>query len=585
MLLVGRNESVALRALRERGTDESDRDENTIRTNLLIAEIQADSPIEQVTKILSSDLDPLNLYLSRACHTPSRDELDRMLAHFGEDERMLSRLAILLGEHNLDLSERAFDAFRGLLFSDRGDISSGAAWVLLATSDAERLGMVLDQTGWSWSCAKPTIENFMGSKAISASNRGSDFSDFASRIAPARLLAALSEDERSREEVALAVDLLSAALAQYPEDAPKSGLDIFHDEQAAANGNYEFTIGDIVEEREDENDIFSLGERTTNPERHAERRQAIIQSYVDAVKKARRSGAQLLHAHFTAQDFDIVLDLCPEALDKWLEGMESTSAQFGRRVRLAEGFFVALCEAVLRRNPSRGIPLWRALRRCVVTGFIGHTGIDRLKFAPFAAVNCPAVDAVLEELYGLDESRTDEDLFDIVVAARSSGRDDWLQRVVSQDENSACPAHRRRAAFMRPLLNRPEIAGDAAWPSGEPPAGYDAISIYSWIMAQRESFGAHWLRSFAEADAPETSHATWLLFSACCDRRARAWMSEDYGRYAVRNGPIEALKLRFITQQRYRLDRVIADNEKSLAEKLTGQRIASALLPWNVRSQ
>ena len=585
MLLVGRSESEALQALRERGTDESSRDENTIRTNLLIAEIQADSPVEQVMKILNSDLDPLNLYLSRACHTPSRDELDRMVAHCSHDERMLSRLAILLGKHDLDLSEQAFDAFLGLLLSDCTDISSGAAWVLLAFNDPERLGRVLDRSEWSWSCSRPNIENIMGSKAICASNRGSDFTDLASRIAPATLLAALSEDERSPEEVAFAVDLLSAALAQYPEDAPESGLDISHDEEAAASGNYEFTIGDIVEEREEENDIVSFVERTNHPERHAERRQAIIQSYVDAVKEARRSGAQLLHAHFTAQDFDIVLDLYPEALDRWLEGMGSVSAEFRRRIRLAEGFFVALCEAVLRRNPSRGIPLWRALRTCVATQFISRTGIDRLKYAPFAVIDCPAVDAVLEELYGLDESLTDEDLFDIVVAARSSDRNDWLQHVVSRDENSPCPAHRRRAAFLRPLLNRPAIAGDAAWPSGEPPAGYDAISINSWIMAQRESFAVHWLRSFAEADTPESAHAAWLLYMACCDRRARTWMSEDYGRYAVRNGSIEDLKLRFITQHRYRLDRAITDNEKSLAGKLTAQNIANELLPWNVRSQ
>ena len=409
------------------------------------------------------------------------------------------------------------------------------------------------------------------------------FATWPSRIAPAKLLAALSEDLRSREEVAFAVDLLSAALAEYPEEAPKSGLDISHDEEAAATGNYEFTIGDIVEERENENDILSFVERTNHPERHAQRRQAIIQSYVDAVREARQSGAQLLHAHFAAQDFDIVLDLYPEALDRWLEGMESLSAEFCRRVQLTEGFFVALCEAVLRRNPFRGIALWRALRRCVTTGFVSRIGIDKLKFAPFAAVDCPAVDEALGELYGLDESRTDEDMFDIVVAARSFGRDDWLQRVVSQDENSPCPAHRRRAAFLRPLLNRPGIAGDAAWPSGEPPGGNDAIGINSWIMAQRESFAAHWLRSFAEAETPESSHATWCLYMACCDRRARTWMSEDYGRYAGRSGPTEALKLKFITQHRYRLDRAITDNEKSLAGTFTTQRTANALLPWNLR--
>ena len=581
MLLARKSESLALQAIRERGTDETAPDENTILTYLLIAEVQADSPVEQMTRILNADLDSLNLYLSRACHTPSRSELDCMIAQCGEDKRMLSSLAALLGEHTLELSESAFDAFLGLLFADYTDVSSGAAWLLLASNDVERLGRVLDRSDWSWSLSKQHIENIMGSKAVSASNRGSDFSDIASRIAPARLLAALSGVERSREEVALAVELLSAALAQYPEDAPKSGLDIVYDEEDAASGNYEFTIGGILEERENENDIISFVERTNHPERHAERRRAIIQSYADAVREARQSGAQLLHAPFAARDFDVVLELCPEALDRWLEGMEAMSAAFRRRVGLAEGFFVALCEAILKRSPSRGIPLWRALRQCVVTRFISRTGIDRLKYAPFAAVDCHEVDAVLGELYRLDESRTDEDLFDIVIAARCSGRDDWLQRVVSQDENSPCPVHRRRAAFLRPLLKRPRIAGDEAWPSGEPPTEYDSIRINSWIMAQREAFAAHWLRSFAEAHTPEASHSAWLLYLACCDRRARTWMSDDYARYAVRSGPLDALKLKFLTQHRYRLDCTIADNEKLLTGKFTTRQIASALLPWN----
>ena len=234
-----------------------------------------------------------------------------------------------------------------------------------------------------------------------------------------------------------------------------------------------------------------------------------------------------------------MLEHYPEALDPWLEGMESSSGEFRRRVRLAEGFYLALCEAVLKRDPSRGILLWRALRRWLATRFIGHTGIDKLQYAPFAAPDCPAVDAVLKELYALDESQTDEDLIDIVV--------------------------------------------DAAWPSGEPVGGYREIHDHSWIMGQREAFAAHWLRKFAEADTLEAAHASWLLFMACSDRRARIWMSEDYGQYAVRNGPIEAAKQRFIGQQQYRLKSAMTDNEKSLSQSFSTQKITRALLPWRER--
>ena len=256
----------------------------------------------------------------------------------------------------------------------------------------------------------------------------------------------------------------------------------------------------------------SFFERASSPEQYEQRRQAIIQFYIDAVRQARQSGAQLLHTQFDAEDFDQVLDLCPEALDRWLEGMDPPTGEFGRRVRLAEGFYVGLCEAVLRRDPSRGIPLWRTLQLCLTTRFIGLTGIDRLKYAPFMAPDCFAVESILEELYALEEVRTDEDLFDIVVAARSFGRVDWLRRKISSDENSPCPAQQRRAAFLQPLLIRPTISGDAAWPSGPPTGGYLEIHDRSWTMGQREAFAAHWLRKFAEADTTEAAHAFWLLF-------------------------------------------------------------------------
>ncbi|MDE0029964.1 MAG: hypothetical protein OXU42_11260 [Deltaproteobacteria bacterium] len=582
VLLVGTEESKAIQALRERGDAASDEDEHAIQSNFLIAEIQSFSPIDQVTKIVNSNLDTLFLELGRACESPSRSELDHLVHSFCDDERMLSRLATVLAEHDLDLSQRSFDAFSRLLFSDDTD-GAAATWMLLGCNDAERLGSLLERIGWSWSSSKPQIENIMGSRAITASNRGSSFSDFAARIAPAELLEALSQEERSREAVELAVDLLSAALFEYPGGAPESGLDIFHDHEAASTGNYNFTIGDLLEERDDENDVLSFFEGASRPEQYAQRRQAIIQSYVDAVRQARQSGAQLIHANFDAEDFDLVLDLYPEALKRWLQGMDPPTGEFRRRVQLAEGFFVGLCEAVLKRDPNRGVHLWRALQRCLRTRFIGSTGIDRMKYAPFASPSYPELDPILEQIYSLDECRTDEDLLDFVVAARTSDRVGWLQRMVSRDETSPCPAHRRRAVFLRPLLTRPSIAGDTDWPTGPPRGGYRETHDRSWIMGQMEAFAAHWLQEFVESDTPEAAYSSWLLFLACTDRRAKSWMWEIYDRYTVANGSIEADKRRFVEQQRHRLKRAVTDNEKSLRQTFASQRVTSSLLPWRAR--
>lgn len=580
MLLVRSQESTALQTLREQETDETDDHELTIQTHLLIAEIQSASPVEQVMKILNSDIDPLTLNLGRACLTPSANELDQLIDLYGGDEQKLARLAIILAEHNLDLSQVAFETFLKLLFSNDTNFGSEATWALLGSNATERLGHTLNQIAWSWSCSQPHIVNIMGSKAIIASHRGCRFSDYAARIAPFTLLEALSQEERSPKEVRLAVDLLSTALSQYDEDAPESGLYIYHDYEATSTGNYNYTIGDIVEDRHDENDISAFIERVNNPEQYEQRRQAIIQSYFDAVRQARKSGALLLHTQFHAENFDQVLDHCPEAVDRWLMGMSPPTGEFRRRVRLAEGFYVGLCEALLRHDPSRGVLLWRNLRQCLTTTFIGLGGIDRLKYAPFIAPDCLEVESILEDLCTLGEAPTDEDLLNIVVAARNADRADWLQQKIFSDKSSDCPANRRRATFLQPLLTRPTISDDRAWPSGPPTGGYQDTREQAWIMGQREAFAAHWLQKFAEADTPEAAHASWLLFMASSDRRVKTWMSENYNRYAGGNEPIEAQKRRFVEQQKHRFKRVISDNEKFLKQNFTTQRTTNYLLPW-----
>ena len=151
MLLVEHEESTALQVLREMDPVESDDEEPSIQNSFLIAEIQSATPFDQATTILNSSLDTMYLDLGRACHTPSSSELDRLVDAYRGDEKMLGRLATILAEHDLELSQGSFDAFSELLGFDDPDNACGAAWVLLGSNAAERLGHALNLAGWSWS--------------------------------------------------------------------------------------------------------------------------------------------------------------------------------------------------------------------------------------------------------------------------------------------------------------------------------------------------------------------------------------------------------------------------------------------------
>ena len=580
MLLVGTEESEALRTLREKGENAPDQGERQIRTNLLIAEIQRLPPVEQVRRIIDAGLTAIDQYLGRACATPSMEELDALLDDSEGDPVKLTQLAGILGDHDLALSEQAFDAFFELLDPGAADTRVGAVWMLLAQSAPARLGTRLNDAHWEWSPDRSFIENITGSMGIADASPETAFREIAPRIAPGRLLHTLNQRNPSREDAELAGAILTRVLCEHDGPPPSSGLEIIHEQARTRSPRYEYTAGDLLDDDDTEGGLRSFLRAVNEPDRLAKRRLEMLQTYIDKVKEARRKGAQLFRVSFEAHDFDLILELCPHVLDRWLDGSESPSTGFARRVQLAEGFYVALCEALLRRDPARGISLWRELRHCLMTTFIGHAGIDRLIQALFAAPPCADVEAVMEELYDLGEARSDEDLINLVIAARRFGRTNWLRRMVDRDEASSCPAHQRRAVFLRPILTRPPISGDALWPTGVAPADFDSIHVSAWILGQREAFASHWLRQFAEAETSEVAHASWRLFMACADRRAYSWMRSIYESCIATDERLDAAKRRFAEHEAFNLKCAMKDNEKSWSRTFAARDHPRALWPW-----
>ena len=266
MLLVGKDESAALQTLRERGNNGSNDDENTILTYMLITEIQCEPPTAQFRRIMETGIDRIDLLLAQACDPPSERELDYLLDEYGDDEEQLSKLASLLTVHDLKLSEQAFLALSKLLKPGEADAGLAGVWILLALNDSDRLGAMLDKTGWTWSSDKSYTENLMGSIAIAASNRGRTFIEYASRIAPAKLLEILSQKECSRADVELAVNLLDGALFGYSGDTPEPGVEISQEQNSAQFEWYEFTAGDLVEDGDNQIDVLRFFGRVNSPE-------------------------------------------------------------------------------------------------------------------------------------------------------------------------------------------------------------------------------------------------------------------------------------------------------------------------------
>ena len=575
LMLVGSKERSAMATLRKRGSVEDRTGEAFTVDNLLSLEVQGKPPLEQIKTIVDSGIDGVDRTLAAVCGTPSLHDVDVLVADCVADDEKLGLLGAILGVVGNELSDVAFGRFLDLLADGGGD-EAAPVWLMLANVAPVRLGKSLNDQEWSWSSTKSYIENVAGSIGVAAASNDVPFVEYAHRIAPSKLLAVLSQEQRSPEEVELAGRMLGRTLNE-DLDPPVPTVEVTHDrDQGGAMSNYLCSVGEVVD-IEGGNSWVRFFERFGSE--HRERRSRLAEQYVAEAKKARNEGAVLYLADIAASDFDAVFRHRPELIETWLEGMDSLTADFVHRIRLSNGFFVALCEALLQRSHRLAVPLWRALRTCLRSvKFKVHGDMDRLVHAIFAAPSCAEVDAALEELYAIDETQSDRDLLDLVVAVREGGRGDWVEAMLAKDSSSPCPAHRRRGSFLQGLVVRPKAAADDQWPGGH----VVTVAENVWMLGQREAYAFGWLGSFASARTTEDAHAAWVLFKASADRRAWSWMGDGLrehwqGEYSA---PLSEAKRRLMAVESLELKRCMAANEKSWKDNFGGVRYPKSLRPW-----
>ena len=580
MLLVDKEERAALQALRTPVPDEMKNVEWTTQTYLLRAEIQTEAPAAQIRRIVDSGLDAIGTSLAKACSSPSSQELDSLIEEYRSDVRKLMSVTKIVAEKNVTLSDKAFDIYSSLLDGEPPEGNTEPIWVLLGLNSPKRLGAALDNKRWTWSADNPPIENKMGSRALAAAKRNEHFSEVAFRLAPTMLLHALSTRRCSQEDVRTAVALLNGVILDAQPALPTTHLDVTHDRESAEKQvGYQFSIGDIREENHKTDQWVPTVQRMRSPEGYEKRRRTMGSRYFDEVMKAKRSGAHFFLEVDDPEHFDVVFDFCPEAIDRWLDGMDARTSAFTRRVQLANGFFSSLCEAMLIFEPSRGVRLWHALRECLgQVRFTVHGDMDKLVHALFASAPCKEVDKALEEIYDIRQTGNDQELVNLIVAARVGGRLDWLRDAVALDAASPYPINQRRAALLEAMLTIPDIASEHEWPQGETT---NFIRETAWKLAQREACARHWLIAFSKAETVEDAHAAWRLFLGCADRRAWSWIHDVLENHSGRDANCEAAKKRFLSQQHRRLQRAMSDNEKQWKDNFTAERYPKFLLPWN----
>ena len=221
-----------------------------------------------------------------------------------------------------------------------------------------------------------------------------------------------------------------------------------------------------------------------------------------------------------------LVERCPAAVSRWLEGLDGPTQALISRLNLAGGLYLALCEALLESDAVRGAQLWHVLIRHLRIRFVGVGELDELLLRLFRVPESTAVLELREHVYSLPENANDASYLDLVLASVSQGGGDWLESAIAADEAAAEPFRQKRAITLRGFLPT-EPSFQPRWQEGECVGAWDALRMQAQHMRNRGSQARYWWTRFLTSPDALSAFCSWQIFLTCADKMAWVWMDSD----------------------------------------------------------
>ena len=573
-VLSGEAEAAAARTLRLNGCDDDTSNESYAASQLLLMEIRNLDGRNQVEALIEADLMYILFDFTEVLRPLTPEDVDALINRYTPgSQKQQQDLLKLLAIHPVQLTDDAWSWVEAFAKQDADDLAR-LAFKILAHADLMRFGRTLWVDGWSWNPAEHIWVNDYGSDALIEATLSLSFDELVPRLAPWRLLEAVRRRGADPTEVRLAAAIFGVALTGNEMKEPDPGSNLAIDLKRVKFLPFSYS----VEPRRSENEAEML-RLALDSEANMEAHRRATETAASRIDEAWRSGAHLLHAVLDKRDFEPILRHAPEYVEQWLEGCSGPTAEFQRRVRLAEGAFLALCEALLIHDPERGSRLWHVLCQTITTRYIGEAGVEDLLHMVFRIPDSPAVAKLRDGLAELKDCHTDRDLFDFAIAASHSGKIEWLNTVIEEDQASPYAWRRARATVLEGFSTNNTLPIRGAWPDGELKTNGARLTCKSARSKWIEACAHHWWRIYLKARDPADAYAAWVLFLRSADRRIWVWMQEDIDATGGLNDFFD-LKMAHVRLNRNNLKRALKKREEKFDQNFLYRKVSKGIGPW-----
>ena len=548
-------------------------------SSLLLAEVVPLPALDQIRLILDSEPKFILVDFENVLRPISGEDVDRLLQSNRELAQRLQNLVCLLSAAPVrQLSEEGWQMMEGLAL-DTSFEARGCAFIILERLDSVRLGRRLLAADWDWLREEHDLCRHYGSQALIAAGGQLAFEELAPRVHPALLARAVAERGNVRAETSLAAEILDAIVTRPSFDTPDPGSAITVNVDRRADHPLLFSVTPGPMPGEEDDPFSSLARDPDAYEEHTRRAVAVAR---DRIHDAQATGASLYLSNMEASDLLGVVAGSSEYVRRWLEGMEEVTADFRRRVALAEGFYLALAETLLILDHPAAPGLWRTLRRVLRTHYAGVAGVSELVVMLFRV---PATSTVVElrhELFDLNETNTDEGLLDIAVAAIAYNQREWLEQIIEADECASSAWARRRGVMLRGFTTGADLPVAGSDPEGQNLTSHEERAATAARRLARDAMARHWWRLFVSSTSADEAFSALTLFRHSADRRALAWLRQEQWPYAE-SDDLSYRKSVQINLNYSDVQKQLQGREKDGSTQFLDRRTADNIAPWYAR--
>ena len=553
--------------------DEYNMDYATSRRLLLeILDLDAKN---QFARIVDADLKVISVDFADVLRPLTLEDVDGLVTRYKDGtEKQQRQLVTLFSIESRTLTDRAWSWLETLTRLEDKCNTRGLSFKTLARSDVRRFGEFLVKENWSWRPTDDVWASHYGSLALIEAMRPASIDELVSKIAPWMLLEAARIRGGQPAEVRLASEVFSRTLLASGTEAPDPGSDLTVDIVKAVEMPFSYSLG--LRPRGSEIEQFQTA---LDPDAQLKALRLAIDTAAARIQEARNVGAELYLATFSSEAFVAVIQNAPDIIEKWLEGVSEPTADFRRRVCLAEGAYIALCEALLACRPTQGVELWHALRECIMTRYVGKAGVEELIHILFRVPDSPEVVAVRGEVAGIDQCCTDEGLMDLAITALVNPNQESLYSTIQENRDSPYTWRQLQGVILEGFVRDKGLPVCGAWPEGEVKTERARIAQFAARAAWRNACSRYWWEQYLDSNDSVEAYSFWVLFIRSIDRRVWVWWEAELASITRSSGHVRR-KIIHARLNRDKVKRAAKKREDKFDQYFLRKRIVQNIGPW-----